>query len=67
MPSLKKLLKDHHITQENVAKKLKVHQTLISQWCCGKGKPNIFHLQKLAKILDVPVEKILACFNSKNT
>lgn len=53
MSKLGDLLKEKNMTQSTVAEKLGVHQTLISQWCRGKGTPNIRATMKLARILGV--------------
>ena len=39
------------ISGGQLAEKLGVHQTLISQWCCGKCLPNIHMIKKLAQAL----------------
>lgn len=62
MSELKKLLKEKHITQARLSKALGVHQTLISQWCHGKSKPNIYQVSAMAKYLNVSMEDIVNCF-----
>ena len=62
MSKFKYLLKEKNVTQCVVAKKLGVHQTLISQWCVGKGKPTIEQAPVIAKELGVSVEDVIACF-----
>lgn len=61
---LKELLKEKGITQEKLASDLKVHQTLISQWCHGKCKPNIIQAATMAKAIGVSVEEISKCFSA---
>ena len=51
MSAFKTLIKEKGETQITLAEKLGVHQTLISQWCCGKCLPNIHMIKKLAKAL----------------
>jgi transcriptional regulator with XRE-family HTH domain len=58
---LKALIKEKKKTQQELANELGVHQTLISQWCCGKSKPSLAEALKLSKILGVPLEKIAEC------
>jgi transcriptional regulator with XRE-family HTH domain len=62
MSAFKNLLKEKRVTQCAIAEKLGVHQTLISQWCVGKGKPTIKQTTIIAKELDVSVEVVIACF-----
>lgn len=62
MIRLKSLLKEKGITQEALARELDVHQTLISQWCHGKSKPNIYQVNAMAKYIGVSVEEIIECF-----
>ncbi len=62
MSKFKELLKNSKVTQEHMAKELGVHQTLISQWCKDKGKPNIVYTPVIAKILGVSVEDVIQCF-----
>lgn len=65
MNEFKKLLRDSRITQTEISKVLGVHQTLISQWCHEKSKPNIHQVMTMAKHLGVPIEKIVICFEKK--
>ena len=60
--NFKRLLKEAKVTQEELAEELGVHQTLVSLWCCGKGKPSIIQTVAIAKFLGVSVEEIIKCF-----
>jgi len=60
--TLKALLKEKKVTQEALAKDLGVHQTLISQWCHGKSRPNIYQVNAMAKVIGVSLEEISECF-----
>lgn len=62
MSNFKKLLKEKNITQTMLAGALGVHQTLISQWCHGKSKPNIYQVSAMAKYINVSIEDIVNCF-----
>lgn len=62
---LKELLKEKGITQDKLAQELGVHQTLISQWCHGKCKPNIYQATAMAQVLGVGVDDIAKCFSEK--
>ncbi|MDE7438950.1 MAG: helix-turn-helix domain-containing protein [Clostridia bacterium] len=59
---MKQLLNDANITQVELAKKLNVTQSLISQWVRGICEPKIEQLPTIAKILGVSVEKVIDCF-----
>lgn len=62
MIRLKELLKEKSVTQEALARELGIHQTLISQWCHGRCKPNIYQASAMAKCIGVSVEEIIGCF-----
>lgn len=62
MKEFKQLMKEKKISQQNLADKLGVHQTLISQWCTGKGCPTIHQVSAISECLCVPIEKIIGCF-----
>ena len=48
------------LRQEDLAKKLDVDQTAVSNWELGKSKPLRKYHKKLAKILGCTVEELLA-------
>lgn len=56
------LLKKRGLTQDQLAKKLKVSQQTISQWCIGATAPGRKRWSKVAKTLGVSVEQLLDCF-----
>ena len=60
--TLKELLTEKGVTQDCLAKELGVHQTLVSQWCCGKTRPTIYHVAKIATLLNTTVERVFECF-----
>lgn len=59
----KKLMKENGVTQCALAKKLGVHQTLISQWCHGKSKPSIYQVPKIAETMGVTSDEVIRCFS----
>ena len=65
MSKLKNLLKEKGITQTRISEALGVHQTLISQWCHGKSKPNIYQVSAMAKYINVTIEDIVNCFEKE--
>jgi ribosome-binding protein aMBF1 (putative translation factor) len=48
------------LTQVELAARLGVHKTLVSQWELGKGLPANEHREALAKALDTTVGKLMA-------
>lgn len=58
----KKLLQKKKITQIELAKKLGVSQSLISQWICGLCQPQLELIPRIAEILQESIEGIVNCF-----
>lgn len=50
------------ITQIEVAKRMKVTQSLVSQWVRGICEPRIEQIPVLADFLGVTVNEIIDCF-----
>lgn len=61
--TFKELLKKRGMTQEQLAKKLKVTQSTVSQWCSGATAPQRKIWSKVAKALGISVEELLDCFD----
>ena len=61
--NFKELLKSKDMTQQELADELAVHQTLISQWCNGKGAPDIEKAVKISRILNVDIKEVIKCFS----
>lgn len=59
MNRIKQLRTDMEMKQIDLAKRLNVRQTTISNWENGKTEPDSATLQKLAEIFDVSVDYIL--------
>ena len=55
---------NYSLTQ--LANKIKVHQTAISQWELGKSFPDILTMQKLADLYGVSIDYILGRETSRN-
>jgi len=55
---LKELIKARGVKQRFIADKLGVSEVSVSNWVKGKTNPSDEHLEKLCKILDVPMEKL---------
>lgn len=50
------------LTQVEIAKRMMVTQSLVSQWVRGICEPRIEQLPVLAEILGVTVDKVIDCF-----
>lgn len=59
MATLKELRQSAGLRQEDVAKKLDVDQTAVSNWERGKNKPCTKYHKKLAKLYGCTVEQLL--------
>jgi transcriptional regulator with XRE-family HTH domain len=53
-----RLRREQDWTQEELAKKLEVHVVDISRWERDKNRPQPRHLEKLAQVLEVPLEEL---------
>lgn len=56
--NLKKIRKDAHLTQEELAKCVGVRRETISQLESGKGNPSLLTVLKVSKVLKVPVDDL---------
>ena len=56
---LRELRKNKHLTQCQLAKKIKVDQTAISQWERGITRPSLNNLLMLSEILDCDIDKLV--------
>ena len=55
---LKELLQSRGIKQKWLADKMGVSEVTMSKWCTDKSAPNKVHLQKLSRVLDIPVKSL---------
>ncbi len=60
MSYIRKLRKQHRITQAQLAQKLNVTQTSVSQWESGRNFPDIKTARKLADLFGASLDQILA-------
>lgn len=58
--ALEKIRKERGLTQAQLANKLDVNQSLIAKWESGKVQPRAATLEKLAEVLEVQVDELLA-------
>lgn len=56
---LKKLRKEHKLTQEELAEKLAVKQPTLNRWETGKKIPSTTTLKKFSKIFNVSVDALI--------
>jgi transcriptional regulator with XRE-family HTH domain len=59
MSYIRQLRKQHHITQAQLAEKLNVTQTSVSQWESGRNFPDIKTARKLADYFGASLDQIL--------
>ena len=57
---LKALRTERGLTQEQLAARLYVSRTAVSQWETGGGSPNLDSLQAVARLFDVSVDDLLS-------
>ena len=55
---IKKLMKEKGITQQRMAEHLGVHQTRVSQICCGVGEISLRQAELMAELLGCSVDDI---------
>lgn len=59
---LQQLMKDKNITQQELAEKLQVHQTAISNWVNGKNKPKLDKLLVMAELFEMSIDELFNMF-----
>ena len=62
---LQELLEKNQITQQALAEKLNVSQQAVSKWNKRISTPNPNHIDKMSKVLQVPIAEVVACFTEK--
>lgn len=63
--TIKKLRREHKITQEQLAEYLGITSRAVSQWECDRTAPDISQLPLLANIFNVSADVLLGIDNSK--
>ncbi len=61
----RQLLRTSGYTQIELARKLGVTQALVSKWVTGRGTPKTVTISKIAKVLKVSTDEVIACFKSE--
>ncbi|MGE5494582.1 MAG: helix-turn-helix transcriptional regulator [Burkholderiales bacterium] len=59
MNSIKKRRVEMGLTQEQLAKRLKIHRTTVVKWETNKSTPKTRMLPELSKVLDISIEELL--------
>ena len=59
MENLRKIRKENHLTQAEMAEKLNITQSAYSQYETNRTEPDIKTLIKIANILKVPIDAIV--------
>ncbi len=67
MSYIRQLRKQHHITQAQLAEKLNVTQTSVSQWESGRNFPDIKTARKIADYFGASLDQILAPHSSDSS
>lgn len=57
--NLRKLRKEHHISQKELARAMSVAQNTVSNWETGKREPDNQTLQKIADFFSVSTDQLL--------
>lgn len=57
--SLKKIRQERKLSQQELAKKLGLAQSTIGMWESGRRTPKIAELNRMAKILDITVTRLI--------
>ena len=60
--TFKELRTKKKITQQKISKMLGLDQTTVSKWETGSSKPDIIMTTKLAEVLGVTTDEVIACF-----
>ena len=61
----KELLKQKDIHGAQLARKLGYQRAIVSAWVTARARPTTDTLPKIAEILGVSVEEVIACFTEK--
>ena len=64
---LREIIKSNNYTQKQIAQKIGVKQSQISEWLKGKAKPGYDNIKAIIKNLDVTAEYILGFEDESGT
>ena len=57
--NLKRLIKEHGITEYRVAKDLDVHASTVHYWTHGRSEPTIPNIIKIADYFEITTDELL--------
>lgn len=60
--SLKEARRSRNLTQNKLSIKIGVKRSLVSMWEIGLGKPSIFQIQDIAKVLGITTDEAISLF-----
>lgn len=60
--TFRELLQQYNLTQDQLARKLKLSQCAVSKWVRGACAPNGDNMKKIAKVLKVNAMIVAQCF-----
>lgn len=61
----KELLKEKDIHGAQLSRKLGYNRTIVSTWVSGRAKPTERTIPRIAEILGVSTEEVIACFSDE--
>ena len=60
--TLQEIRQRYLMTQEDLARKLRIKQAAITHWECGRRQPSMNNQKKLARLFQLSPEEILQIF-----
>ena len=60
-----RLLKQRHMTQRELAKRIGTHEDTLSRWINGQRQPSAFALLRISRVLGVSMEELMAGVDEK--
>ena len=63
--NLKKIRKERNISQYQLARSMNIYQSAVGMWESSKHLPRLGDLSRLAKVLDIPVNRLLGSTSHK--
>ena len=60
--TFRELLKASDCTASRLARALGVSRTIVSYWADGRSVPSVVTAARIADVLNVPIEKVVKCF-----
>lgn len=57
--NLNRLMDENFISNYRLGKEISVHASTVANWRNGKQKPQLYHLGKIARFFNCPVEELI--------